>query len=152
MNITPTTTQSALTQRAVPGAVGGLAGGIAFGILMQLMGMMGMVAQLVGSDSAAVGWLVHLAISVLFGLGFTLVLTPTGLTRTPVTAAGLGLVYGVVLWFGGALIMMPAWLGMPVLQLGTTAWQSLMGHLVFGLVLGLVVAAMSRSTTPSTHP
>jgi hypothetical protein len=37
---------------------------------------------------------------------------------------------------------MPAKLGMPVLQLNTTAWQSLMGHLLYGLVLGIVFSQL----------
>jgi hypothetical protein len=39
---------------------------------------------------------------------------------------------------------MPAQLGMPVFEFGTTAWQSLVGHLMFGIVLGLVFASLVR--------
>lgn len=56
-----------LSTRLIAGVAGGLAGGIVFGVLMQMMDMMGMVAMLVGSESIAVGWLVHLFNSALFG-------------------------------------------------------------------------------------
>ncbi len=136
MNLTAT------THRAVYGIVGGLAGGVVFGLLMAMMGMIGMVAQLVGSSSAAVGWIVHLAISAFIGASFAVLLGSLAKTLVPAALVGMG--YGVVWWVLGALLIMPAQLGMPVLQLNTTAWQSLMGHLLFGLVLGIVYSVLAR--------
>jgi hypothetical protein len=49
------------------GIVGGLVGGVVFGLLMQMMDMLPMVAMLVGGESIALGWLVHLAISAFIG-------------------------------------------------------------------------------------
>lgn len=141
-----TTTHSinvtATTHRAVYGIVGGLAGGVVFGLLMAMMDMIGMVAQLVGSSSAAVGWVVHLGISAFIGASFAVLLG--SLAKTIVPAALVGMGYGVVWWVLGALLIMPAQLGMPVFELNTTAWQSLMGHLLFGLVLGIVYAVLAR--------
>ena len=122
------------------GVVGGLVGGVLFGVMMQMMGMLGMVAGLVGQDSAAVGWVVHLAISVLFGLGYAVSIGPRSTSWA--RALGLGAVYGVFWWVLGALIIMPAILGMPVLQVGTPQIQSLVGHIVYGLALGGVLHAM----------
>jgi hypothetical protein len=62
------------SKRLLGGVVGGLVGGILFGAMMQVTGMLEMVAGLVGQDSTGVGWLVHLGISVLFGLGYGLTL------------------------------------------------------------------------------
>jgi uncharacterized membrane protein YagU involved in acid resistance len=135
-------TLSGATHRVIHGIVGGLAGGVVFGVLMQMMGMIPMVAQLVGSESVAVGWIVHLAISSFAGAVFALLLGSRAGTFGP--AVGLGLAYGVVWWVVGALLIMPAQLGMPVFVFNTAAWQSLMGHLLFGLVLGLVYAALAR--------
>lgn len=136
MNLTAT------THRAVYGIVGGLAGGIVFGLLMAMMDMIGMVAQLVGSSSAAVGWIVHLAISAFIGASFAVLLGSLAKTLVPAALVGMG--YGVVWWVLGALLIMPAQLGMPVFELNTTAWQSLMGHLLFGLVLGIVFSQLVR--------
>lgn len=135
-------TDTTMTHRLAYGAAGGVAGGLAFGVLMQMMGMIPMVAQLVGSSSIAVGWVVHLGISVVIGVTFALLLGPVA--STPARAAGLGLAWGLLWWVLGALLIMPAVLGMPVLQLGTMAWQSLMGHLLFGVVLGLVYVQATR--------
>jgi uncharacterized membrane protein YagU involved in acid resistance len=133
---TPLTT--ALPTRLVAGIAGGLAGGVVFGILMQTMDMIPMVAMLIGSKSVAVGWLVHLAISAFIGATYALLFArwTTGL----VPAALIGLGYGVVWWVLGALLIMPAKLGMDVFMFNKTAWQSLMGHLAYGLLLGVVYA------------
>ncbi|MQA05029.1 MAG: hypothetical protein GEV07_20675 [Streptosporangiales bacterium] len=126
---------TSLIGRLLAGIVGGLAGGVVFGVLMQMMGMIPMVAMLVGTEAVAVGWLVHLAISAFIGATFALFFAP--IANRVVAALFLGMGYGVVWWIIGGLLIMPARLGMPVFQFGTTAWMSLMGHLVFGLLLGL---------------
>lgn len=126
----------------VRGALGGLAGGLVFGMLMQMMGMIPMVAMMVGSDSVAVGWLVHLAISAIIGATFTALLGSR--LHTLASGVGLGIGYGIVWWVLGALIAMPAKLGMPVFAINSTSLQSLMGHMIFGAILGGVVAALNR--------
>ena len=127
-----------LVNRGIAGIVGGLVGGVAFGVLMQMMGMIPMVAMLVGSNSIGIGWLVHLAISAGIGASFGLLLgaAATGTAR----ATGLGALYGVVWWVLGGLVIMPAWLGMPVFTFTTAAWMSLVGHLVYGVLLGAAYA------------
>ncbi len=141
----PATRGAALAQTAVAGGIGGLVGGLAFGAMMQAMDMLPMVAMLVGSESVAVGWIVHLAISAVAGIGFAL-LAARAAHSWPGGVA-LGLAYGVVWWVLGALLAMPLRLGMPVFELGTMAWQSLMGHLVFGAVLAAAVVAITRRGT-----
>ena len=129
---------AALPTRLVAGIAGGLVGGVMFGILMQMMDMIPMVAMLVGSESLAVGWLVHLFNSALFGAIYAVLFGPWADRIGP--GIGLGMVYGVIWWVLGALLIMPAWLGMPVFQFNAMAWQSLMGHLIYGLLLGVVYA------------
>jgi hypothetical protein len=131
-------TTAALPARLGAGIVGGLAGGVVFGLLMQMMGMIGMVAMLVGSTSTAVGWLVHLAISAFIGATFALLLGrfATGLLRAALTGMG----YGVGWWVLGPLMIMPAKLGMKLFVVNATAGKSLAGHLIYGLVLGVVYA------------
>lgn len=133
-----TSSTAALPTRLAAGVAGGLAGGIIFGILMQMMGVLPMVAMLVGSESVAVGWLVHLAISAFIGATYALLFA--GLATNVATAAGIGAGYGFVWWVLGALLLMPAKLGMPLFGLNTMAWQSLMGHLIYGIILGAVYA------------
>jgi hypothetical protein len=129
--------------RVAAGVVGGLVGGIVFGILMQVIDMLPMVAQLIGSTSVAVGWLVHLFNSALFGAIYAVLLGR--LARNIPAAAGIGMAYGVLWWVLGALLIMPAWLGMGemIFVVDTTAWQSLMGHLIYGLLLGVTYALVA---------
>jgi hypothetical protein len=140
-------TAAALPTRLVAGIVGGLVGGVMFGILMQMMGMIPMVAMLVGSKAVAVGWLVHLAISAFIGATYALLFARWATRLVPAAVIGMG--YGVVWWVLGALLIMPAKLGMDVFMFNKTAWQSLMGHLIYGLLLG-VVYALVRSRLQRT--
>lgn len=136
----PTATR--LPARMAVGAAGGLAGGVVFGIMMQMMGMIPMVAMLVGSKSPAVGWVVHLAISAVIGAGYGLV--AARLTGSLATHLAAGAGYGALWWILGPLLLMPARLGMPTLSFSTAVWRSLAGHLIFGLIVGAVVAAGRR--------
>lgn len=127
------------------GVIGGMVGGMVFGMMMQMMNAMPSIAMLVGSSSVAVGWVVHLMISALFGLLFAALLP--GQVQTIGRAVAVGLAYGMVLWVGGALIAMPAKLGMPIMHFDTMAWQSLMGHMIYGVLLALVLRGLTRRRT-----
>lgn len=126
-----------------PAVIGSLAGTVLFGVVMTMMKMMGMVAALVGSQSVAIGWAVHLAIGAVFGLAFAFVVA-----WFPDRPWLTGMLYGMAVWVSGPLIVMPLWLGMPgmVLDLSSsTPWFSLMGHLLYGLVTGIVYARLGAS-------
>lgn len=121
--------------------IGSLIGGIVFGMMMQMMDMIGMVGMLVRSDSLAVAWLVHMVISAIFGVAFGLLLM---LRFNPIVT---GLAWGMMAWVGGALVMMPLFLGMSEMVFsfsGSTPWYSLMGHMMYGLIAGLVVWLFAR--------
>lgn len=138
---------SVLPARIVAGAVGGLVGGVVFGVLMTMMDLMPMVAQLIGSEAVGVGWLVHLFNSALFGAIFAVLFGRWAQAFAP--AIGIGLGYGVLWWVLGALVIMPAWLGMSemIFQVGQDQWLSLMGHLIYGLLLGVVYVLLVRRLT-----
>jgi hypothetical protein len=145
---TTTTAGRTAAPRAIAlGVAGGIVGGIAFGVLMAIQGMLPMVAALIGSDSAVIGFGVHLAISAGAGLvlGLAVAAVPA-LVASPLVAAATGALYGVAWWIVGALILMPLMLGMGamVLVIEQAQLMSLMGHLVFGIVAALVVHAASR--------
>lgn len=120
------------------GAIAGLGGGAVFGMMMAMMGMLPMVAMLAGSEDPMIGFIVHMAISAAIGGVYGLV--AGRLPQTMGTAVLAGAVNGVVWWVLGALIMMPLMLGMSamVLQIGQTQWMSLIGHLMFGVITGLL--------------
>lgn len=131
-------------RRVIAGVVGGIAGGIVFGVLMAVMGMLPMVASLVGSDTPAIGFGVHIVISILIGLGLTVLfgnLLLTGYIRGLI----VGVAYGAVWWVLGPLLLMPLMLGMPPFMFDSNTLLSLMGHVIYGAILGLVaVAVLSR--------
>ncbi len=133
------------------GVVAGLIAGVVFGMMMQMMTaptpqggqmpMMQMVAMVVRSDSIAVGWLYHLFNSAVIGAIFGWLLgSRTG--DSVGTAVTLGSGYGVAWWVLGALILMPLALGMPAFAplrmepMVPVALASLMGHILYGVVLG----------------
>lgn len=126
----------------VSGVIGGLAGGVLFGLMMQFWGMLPMIAMLVGSEAVAVGWVVHLVISALFGAVFGVIVGMRPVGRGVLLGAGAA--YGVVLWVVGALVAMPVRLGMDVFMINGLSLRSLLGHLVFGVVLAAVVALLAR--------
>jgi hypothetical protein len=139
-------TGATLRQRVIGGVVGGVAGGLVFGAWMGIMGMLPMVASVVGSQSAIVGFLYHMFNSVVIGALFGLLFG--GLSHAYGQGALLGLIYGVIWWVLGPLILMPLMLGMG-LQFGAAftppMLMSLVGHLAYGLITGLVYVGYIRS-------
>ncbi len=143
------------------GVIAGLIAGVVFGIMMTVMHaptpeggsmpMMGMVAQVVGSNSLAVGWLYHLFNSAVIGGLFGWILG----TRIGGYGSGTGWggAYGVLWWVLGGLILMPMFLGMPAFaplqmpMMRPVAFASLVGHMVFGVILGAAFFALRRRTS-----
>ncbi len=135
------------------GALAGIAGGIVFGALMAMMGMLPMIARLAGSSSSAVGMLLHLVISAVIGAGFALLLGRflTGMGQSLVA----GIIYGMFWWFLGPLTLMPLMMEMGT-QWNTAAMAkqmpSLMGHMIYGAVLGLTFVWLSRRGQAPVEP
>jgi len=134
-----TTTAVSVTKPNLSKALlGSIVGGMIFGMLMSMMSMMKNVAMLVNSKSNAVGWVLHMAISMVFGLTYFAALR---ILPIHAPAAISGLIYGVSLWVVGFLVLMPAKLNMSLFHIDGMAMKSLMGHMIFGVVLGLFVGA-----------
>ncbi len=133
------------------GLIAGLVAGVLFGMMMQMMtvpsengmrmSMMVMVAKVVRSDSIAVGWLYHLFNSAVIGALFGVFFGERAQSYGP--GAVWGMLYGAFWWILGAQILMPVLLGMPAFAslrmppMHMIALGSLLGHVIFGLVLGL---------------
>jgi hypothetical protein len=140
-----------MRNKTLSGALAGVIAGLVFGIMMQLMRaptpegaevpMMAMVAQVVRSSSLVVGWIYHLFNSAVIGAIFGWLLGDRMADHVG-RAAAWGAGYGVVWWVLGGLILMPLALGMPAfapLQMAPmrpVALGSLLGHVLYGLVLG----------------
>jgi len=131
------TTSASFARRVAAGVLGGIAGGIVFGIMMAMMGMLPTLAMMVGSESPVVGFLIHMMISIMFGLGLT-VLFGTRLLTGYVRGALVGLAYGAIWWVLGPLVIMPMMFGGALFVVNAGALLSLMGHMIYGVILGLV--------------
>ncbi len=120
------------------GVYGGLVGGVVFGAMMAMMGMLPMIGNMVGSPSAWIGFLVHMMISATIGGSFAVLLDASSQRG----GVGSGLAYGVAWWMLGPLTLMPFFMGMGlgvnwnVAAMGQ-AMPSLVGHLIFGAILGV---------------
>lgn len=130
--------------------VAGLIAGVVFGLMMQMMmaptpeggrmSVLAMVGQIVGSPTIAAGWLYHLFNSAVIGAMFGWLLG--GRVHSYASGLGWGAAYGFAWWILGGLILMPVFLGMPAFaplmmpEMQTVAIGSLLGHLVYGLLLG----------------
>jgi uncharacterized membrane protein YagU involved in acid resistance len=133
----------------VGGIIGGIGGGMLFGALMQSMGLMPVIASLVGGQSVAAGWAVHLTISAVTGAVFALLFSHVATTYG--SGAVFGLLYGFAWWVLGALVLMPLMLGMGIQianALNEMNVASFFGHLLFGLVLGLVYVRYRKQQEP----
>ena len=135
------------TKQIAHGVYGGLAGGIVFGAMMGMMGMLPMIGKMVGQPSAGFGFFVHLVISAVIGLVFSVTLARR--TTNIGNGLGYGLLYGGIWWLLGLLTLMPLFMGMGLgvnwdLVAATKMLPSLMGHLMFGGILGIVYVWLQR--------
>lgn len=129
------------------GVVGGILGSVAFGVLMVAMApamLEAMIPAMYGLEGGIAGWIVHVSHGAILGVVFAAVLAGAGRPHLGITsAAGAGVVYGLVVWATLAVVVMPVWLGMPEMVPNLDV-GSLVGHVVYGLILGVAYAALTR--------
>jgi hypothetical protein len=147
-----------MSRRIYVSVVAGLIGGVVFGLMMQMMtaptpdgGQMpviAMVGQIIGSPTVGAGWLYHLFNSAVIGALFGWLLGDR--VQGYAAALGWGAVYGFAWWILGGLILMPVFLGMPAFAplmmppMRIVAMGSLVGHLIYGAILGGAFAWLHR--------
>ena len=132
------------------GIIGGIIGGIVFGIMMQMMEMMGMVAGMIGSESVAVGWIIHILISIIFGISYGIL---TLYSRNLWISA---IIFGIAIWFVGPLVIMPMMMGMGTNVANAFTSDQLMSlgtHLFFSIIVAIVfkVRSLKQTTSSSIH-
>jgi len=136
------------------GVAGGLVGGLVFGAMMSVMTPpvleMGIPAMYgIEGPAGAIGWAIHMSHGAVIALGFAAIagLKPD-VSESIGTSLGVGAGYGLLVWVALAVIVMPIWLGAvgfggapPLPNIGV---ESLVGHVVYGVVLGGVYAAVAN--------
>jgi hypothetical protein len=123
-------------------------GGWAFGKWMAQANFFPLIAGLVNSQSANVGMTLHFIIAVIIGATFGLLFQRDVLGYGSCMGWGLG--YGMFWWFLGPLTIMPLWLGKPLdwsLGRGDALFGSLIGHIIYGVLLGSIYATVDRTWT-----
>lgn len=101
-------------------------------------GMLEMVGGMIGAD-ALIGFILHIIISAVIGALYTGIYRDNVDLGNPLYNIAIGgLIYGVIWWILGGLIIMPAIAGGELLQIDLNS-PSLFGHIIFGHVLAFVV-------------
>ncbi len=134
-----------LPRALLVGGAAGLVGGWAFGVWMGQEDVFPLIAGLVGSDSALVGRLLHYLIAATIGVGFGLLFQRDA--RGFGSSIAWGMAYGILWWFLGGLTLLALLLGDPVTWTTAAASEqvgSLVGHVVYGLLLGLLYSVLDR--------
>lgn len=128
--------------------VGGLAGSIggwAFGKWMAQVNFFPLIADLVNSASPRVGMALHFLFAVVIGATFGLLFQRD--IRGYGSSLGWGLGYGLFWWFLGPLTLLPLLQGNPLdwsYVHGAALFGSLIGHVIYGILVGLCYAVMDR--------
>ncbi len=130
------------------GILAGICGGIVFGIMLIVTGMLPMLGHLIGIPTFWGGMLTHAIVSIFDGLVFAIIFFKV--VRGVWSGMFVGLVYGAILWVIGPLTALPYFVsGTPLFANWNAAAVSasipaLIGHLVFGFVLGVVYGLLNR--------
>ncbi|WDR06298.1 hypothetical protein PSQ90_02200 [Devosia rhodophyticola] len=142
------------------GFVAGFVATVVLSALMVMKSMMGlmpgldvtaMITNMLGLQSVAFGWLMHFIIgTMIWGGAYALIRA-----RLPGGPAVSGMVFGAGAWLMMMILVMPmAGAGLFGLNMGIMApVMTLILHLVYGAVLGLVFQAMAQGTnsTAAAH-
>lgn len=130
------------------GVLSGVVAGIVFAFFLLLGGMSETLGGIIGMPSKLGGMMVHFIISIIAGLVFAFVFG--WLIHSWFTAIFWGLLFGIGMWIIGPMTLLPT------LSAGDTLFvkwnlaglqsniQPLIGHLVYGLVLGLVYCFLKK--------
>ena len=129
----------------VVGGLAGVVGGWAFGKWMAQVGFFPLIAGLVGSQSRMVGVTLHFAFAIIIGASLGVLFQRD--LRGYGSSMGWGMAYGILWWFVGPLTVLPIWAGQPLdwsWQRGAALFGSLVGHIVYGLLAGLIYGAFDK--------
>ena len=134
-----------LPRAIVVGGTAGLVGGWAFSRWMEQANFLPLVAGLVRSGSSGVGLTLHFIIAAIIGISFGLIFQRDVRHAGSTICWGLG--YGIFWWFLGVMTLLPILSGKGLdwsVEHGTAQFGALVGHVVYGILVGLIYAALDR--------
>ena len=134
-----------LSRAAVVGGLSGIVGGWAFGQWMAKVNHFPLIAGLIHLSSPNAGVALHFIFAFIIGASFGLFFQRDVRGYGSSLAWGLG--YGIFWWFLGPMTLMPLWQGRRLdwsYQHAQELYGSLVGHIVYGLIVGFVYAAVDR--------
>jgi len=134
-----------LSRALVVGGLAGIVGGWAFGKWMAQVNFFPLIAELVNSDSRMVGKSLHFLFAIIIGATFGVLFQRD--VRGYGSSMGWGVGYGILWWFLGPLTIKPLWQGTQPdwsYQHGGDLFGSLVGHIVYGLIVGVIYAAVDK--------
>lgn len=129
----------------VVGGCAGILGGWAFGKWMAHVDFFPLIAGLVHSTSSSVGMTLHFLFAVIIGATFGLLFQRD--LRSYGSSIGWGFGYGLLWWFLGPLTLLPLLQGSNLdwsYVRGAELFGSLVGHIVYGVTVGLFYAVGDR--------
>jgi uncharacterized membrane protein YagU involved in acid resistance len=134
-----------LSRAVVVGGLAGLLGGWAFGQWMAKVNHFPLIAGLLHLSSRNAGIALHFVFAFIIGASFGLLFQRD--VRGYGSCLGWGFGYGIFWWFLGPMTLMPLWQGRRLdwsYQHGQELYGSLVGHIVYGLIVGVIYATADR--------
>jgi len=134
-----------LSRALVVGGTTGIVGGWAFSKWMEQSNFFPLLGDLLNSNSSLAGMTLHFEVAVIIGLSFGLLFQRD--VRGYGSSLGWGLAYGIFWWFVGPLTLLPLLGGsLPnwSYEQGGALFASLVGCAIYGVVVGLLYAALDR--------
>jgi hypothetical protein len=138
-------TAFSLPRALLVGGWAGIIGGWAFGKWMAQVNFFPLIAGLVNSTSYNVGVALHFLFALIIGATFGLLFQRD--IRGYGSSLGWGCGYGLVWWFLGPLTLLPILQGVSLdwsYVHGAELFGSLIGHIVYGVIVGLLYAFFDR--------
>lgn len=134
-----------LPRAIVSGCLAGLSSGWVFGKWMAATDFFPLMAELFNIQSLPVGVALHFIVAGLVGICFGILFQRD--IRSYGASLGWGFAYGLLWWFIGPLTLLPLGSGQPLdwsYERGGTLFGLLVGHIVYGLLVGLIYAGVDR--------
>ncbi|CEK10536.1 hypothetical protein [Legionella hackeliae] len=132
----------------IHGVIAGIIAGIVFAIFLFMGGMFETLGAMINMPTKLGGLVVHAGVSIIAGIAFAIILG--WLIHSWTAAIIWGLLFGFGMWLAGPMTLLPYFVAnTPLFSKWTLVdvkanIPPLVGHLIYGFVLGVVFYALKR--------